>query len=85
MLDEKILNILRRNSSSYVSGEELCKGAQISRAAIWKHMEQLREAGYEIGAVPHLGYKLISVPDALIPCEIKWKLKSSVLGREVIS
>jgi BirA family biotin operon repressor/biotin-[acetyl-CoA-carboxylase] ligase len=85
MLDEKILNILRHSKDSYVSGEELCKGADISRAAIWKHMEGLRQAGYEIEALPHLGYKLVSVPDALIPCEIKWKLNTKVFAKEVIS
>ncbi|MBI5124103.1 MAG: biotin--[acetyl-CoA-carboxylase] ligase [Candidatus Omnitrophica bacterium] len=85
MLDEKILNILRHNKDSYISGEELTKLADISRAAIWKHIEKLREEGYEIEAVPHLGYKLLSIPDALIPSEIKWKLKTKILGREVIS
>ena len=85
MLDEKILNILRQNKESYVSGEELCKLSGISRAAIWKHMESLREAGYDIEAVPHLGYKLVTVPDALIPSEIKWKLKTRIFGKEIIS
>ncbi|MDP3792038.1 MAG: biotin--[acetyl-CoA-carboxylase] ligase [Candidatus Omnitrophota bacterium] len=85
MLDEKILNVLRHSRDSYVSGEELCKYAGISRAAIWKHIEDLRKAGYEIEAVPHLGYKLITVPDALISSEIKWKLKTKVFGKEIIS
>lgn len=85
MLDEKILNVLRQNTDSYVSGEDLCKHADLSRAAIWKHIENLREAGYEIEAVPHLGYKLIKAPDALISSEIRWKLNAKVFGREVIS
>ncbi|MCX5666308.1 MAG: biotin--[acetyl-CoA-carboxylase] ligase [Candidatus Omnitrophica bacterium] len=85
MLDEKILNVLRHSKDSYVSGEELCKLAGISRAAIWKHIEKLRLEGYEIEALPHLGYKLIAIPDSLIPSEIKWKLKTKVFGRSVIS
>ena len=85
MLDEKILNVLRHSKDSYVSGEELCKLADISRAAIWKHIEKLREEGYDIEAVPHLGYKLVAIPDSLIPSEIKWKLKTKVFGRSIIS
>ncbi len=85
MLDEKILNVLRLNRDSYVSGEDLCKLAGISRAAIWKHIEKLREEGYDIEALPHLGYKLVSIPDSLIASEIKWKLKTKVFGRSVIS
>lgn len=85
MLDEKILNILRHSKDSYVSGEDLCKLSGISRAAIWKHIEKLRSEGYDIAAVPHLGYKLISIPDSLIPSEIKWKLKTRIIGKEIIS
>lgn len=85
MLDEKILNMLRHSRDSYVSGEELCKGAGISRAAIWKHIEKLREEGYDIEALPHLGYKLVAIPDSLIPSEIKWKLKTKIFGKSVIS
>jgi BirA family biotin operon repressor/biotin-[acetyl-CoA-carboxylase] ligase len=85
MLDEKILNILRNNKDSYISGEELCGHAGISRAAIWKHIETLRLAGYGIEAVPHLGYKLVSTPDALIPTEIGYALNTRVFGREIIS
>lgn len=85
MLDEKILTILRNNTDTHVSGEELCKLADISRAAIWKHIEKFREEGYEIEASPHLGYRLISIPDRLIPGEIKWRLDTKILGKTVIS
>lgn len=85
MLDEKILNVLRTHRDSYIPGEELCKSADISRSAIWKRIESLREEGYEIEALPHLGYRLVSVPDSLLPMEIKWKLHTKVLGREIIS
>ncbi len=85
MLDEKILSILRNNTDSYVSGEELCKTAGISRAAIWKHIEKLRGEGYDIEALPHLGYRLVGIPDSLIASEIKWKLKTKVIGKNIMS
>jgi BirA family biotin operon repressor/biotin-[acetyl-CoA-carboxylase] ligase len=85
MLDEKILAQLREDPESYVSGEELCRLAGISRAAIWKHVEKLRTEGYDIEASPHLGYRLAGVPDRLIPSEIKWKLKTKIFGSQIIS
>lgn len=85
MLDEKILKILRTKSDEYVSGEELCKLADISRAAIWKHIEKLRGEGYEIDASPHLGYRLARIPDSLIPAEIGWNLNTKILGGEMVS
>lgn len=84
-LDNKILDLLRDSGGSYVSGEELCKTAGISRAAIWKRIEKLREEGYDIEALPHLGYRLIGIPDALLPSEIKLNLKTRYLGKEIIS
>lgn len=85
MLDEKILSVLRTHRDSYVSGEDLCRSADVSRAAIWKRIEKLREEGYGIEALPHLGYRLTGIPDSLIPMEIRWKLRARVIGREVIS
>ncbi|MBN1527348.1 MAG: biotin--[acetyl-CoA-carboxylase] ligase [Candidatus Omnitrophica bacterium] len=85
MLDEKILEVLKTNPDSYVSGEELCKQAGVSRAAIWKRIEKLREEGYEIEASPHVGYRLLRIPDTLIPGEVRWDLKAKTFGREVIS
>ena len=85
MLDEKILDILRNSGESYVSGEDLCKRAGISRAAIWKRIEKLREEGYDIEASPHLGYRLAGIPDSLIPSEVQWKLKTKVFGKAVVS
>ncbi|MDD5135740.1 MAG: biotin--[acetyl-CoA-carboxylase] ligase [Candidatus Omnitrophica bacterium] len=84
MIDEKILARLR-NNDDYTSSEELCRIACVSRAAIWKHIEGLREEGYSIEASPHLGYRLLNIPDRLIPSEIKWKLKTRLFGKEIIS
>ena len=85
MIDNNILNVLRESGDLYISGEELCKFSGVSRAAIWKRIEKLREEGYDIEASPHLGYRLIGIPDLLIPSEVKWKLRTRYLGREIIS
>ena len=85
MHDEKILKILRANTDTHTSSDELCKVTGISRAAVWKHVEDLRGEGYEIEASPHLGYRLAAIPDSLIPDEILWKLKTKLIGKAVIS
>ena len=85
MHDEKILGILRSNTEGHTSSDELCRVTGISRAAVWKHVESLRREGYDIEASPHLGYKLVSIPDSLIPGEIRWKLKTKLMGKAVLS
>ena len=49
-MKEKILKCLRE-AEDYVSGQELCQMFDVSRTAIWKVMNQLKEEGYVIDAV----------------------------------
>lgn len=81
-MQEKILNALK-TAPGYLSGEELSHSLKISRQALWKHIHQLKEAGYEINAVPHLGYQLISAPDRLFPFEIRYGLKTKFCGHTI--
>jgi len=81
MMQEKILDFLRK-SPEYISGEEVSNHLKISRQALWKHIQELRDIGYDIVAVPHLGYKLVSPPDRLIPYEITHGLNTKFIGRK---
>lgn len=45
-----------------VSGPTIAERLDISRAAVWKHVEALREAGFEIDSGED-GYRLTAVPD----------------------
>jgi BirA family biotin operon repressor/biotin-[acetyl-CoA-carboxylase] ligase len=84
-MDEEILAVFRSNKDIYISGEDLSKRLNISRAAIWKHIKKLKTQGYEIIAYPHWGYKLISTPDALLPAELKWNLSTNFIGSQIYS
>ena len=85
MLDDKILNCFKKNEEGYISGEEMSRELGISRAAVWKHIENLREEGYGIEAFPHLGYKLISIPDRLTEAELGWRLKTDIIAKKIYS
>ncbi len=54
----KILSLLRE-SSDYVSGQELCEKYGVSRTAVWKAVGQLKKEGYPIEAVRNKGYRLL--------------------------
>lgn len=84
-MEKRIIEILKENKESFVSGEDLSVDLKVSRTAVWKHIQNLKELGYEIVAQPHLGYQLLSVPDKLLPDEIDYKLKTKFLGRKVFS
>lgn len=53
-----------------LSGEALARELGISRVAVAKHIDALRELGYAIESVPRTGYRLVSAPDACIPEEV---------------
>jgi len=63
----QILQVLRR-SEEYVSGECLARQLGISRVAVWKHVQRLKQDGYKIEIAPG-GYRLVQSPDLLLPCE----------------
>ena len=81
--DATILCALRANPDG-VSGAQLAEQLAISRAAIWSRIEELRQAGYEIEAGPHFGYRLVSSPDALHADDLLARLgKTKVVGRDI--
>ena len=83
-IDAQILNALRAAGEGAVSGAELSEALRVSRAAIWARIEELRSLGYDIQASPHLGYQLVSAPDALHADDLTSRLgKTKVVGRDI--
>lgn len=80
---DEILAVLLDTQPDYLSGEELSRKVGVSRAAVWKHMEELRAEGYEIEARPRSGYRLVYRPDRIAPEEIYPHLQSKLFGREI--
>jgi BirA family biotin operon repressor/biotin-[acetyl-CoA-carboxylase] ligase len=77
------LGDLFSEKGSYISGEELGQKLGVSRTAVWKQVQKLREEGFGIEAIPKLGYRIVSYPNKLLPPLIKNGLGTSVLGREI--
>lgn len=82
MLKDQVLTALRNgDGGKTVSGAELCRTLGVSRAAVWKAVEQLRREGYAIEAQSAVGYRLVASPDRLNAAELR--TESGVVGREV--
>ncbi len=58
-----------RSSEDYVSGQQLCDRLGVSRTAVWKVINQLKEEGYRIESVPSRGYRLVESPADAFLCE----------------
>lgn len=70
----RILSILR-TEKAVVSGEALSSELGVSRVSVWKHIQKLKEFGYQVESTPK-GYRLISDPDALFPWEFPHRASS---------
>jgi BirA family transcriptional regulator, biotin operon repressor / biotin---[acetyl-CoA-carboxylase] ligase len=83
-VDAQVLLALRRAGDGCVSGADLSQRLGVTRAAIWARIEELRHLGYDISASPHQGYRLISVPDALVSDDLLALTQGSkVVGRDI--
>lgn len=51
-----ILRALYGSPDRLISSKDLIKGSGVSRQAIWKAVESLREEGFSIESIPHKGY-----------------------------
>ncbi|MCI9442773.1 MAG: biotin--[acetyl-CoA-carboxylase] ligase [Ruminococcus sp.] len=80
----EILRLLRE-SGSYVSGQRLCEELGVSRTAVWKVINQLKEEGYHVEAVQNRGYRILDIPDVMSKEELESLLagKTKWAGQEV--
>lgn len=78
----EILQVLREKDG-YVSGQQLCERFGVSRTAVWKAINQLREMGYEIDSVPNKGYCIRSAPDILNKNELLSLQKTAWIGQRL--
>ncbi len=60
-----VLTLLTEAGDRFLSGEAMSRQLGITRAAVWKQIQKLRETGYDIEAVTNLGYRLLAVPEKL--------------------
>jgi BirA family biotin operon repressor/biotin-[acetyl-CoA-carboxylase] ligase len=80
---EQLLQIFKESGDQFLSGEEVSKRLGVSRTAVWKHIEELREEGYIFEAVRRSGYRLVTTPDVIIAEEISVGLETKELGRKI--
>ncbi|MDF2937089.1 MAG: bifunctional biotin--[acetyl-CoA-carboxylase] synthetase/biotin operon repressor [Paenibacillaceae bacterium] len=66
-----------------MSGGEISKALEVSRTAVWKHIQALKVDGFTFEAVPRRGYKLLSQPDTFSPQDLLPLLRTRVLGRSI--
>ena len=81
-LDE-LLYALMQNMMIAVSGEKLARDLAVSHSTLVRWIDKLREAGIEIRGELFTGYRLVRLPDVLLPQLIRPRLRTTMIGRTV--
>lgn len=78
---ERILTALLEGE--VISGQALSEALGVTRAAVWKQIEQLRALGFVVESVGRQGYRLISCPDSLLEPVVRKGLSTKWAGCEL--
>lgn len=79
---ERILERLLAGET--VSGQAISAELGVTRAAVWKQIEQLRALGFVIESQGKQGYRLLSCPDSLMAPVIAKGLQTRWAGRQIV-
>ncbi|WP_246218178.1 biotin--[acetyl-CoA-carboxylase] ligase [Litoribacterium kuwaitense] len=83
MIKKRLFSLFQSRPSDFISGEEAARQLGCSRAAIWKHVKELQEEGFDIEAVNRKGYRLKHVPNALSENTLLAGLETDTFGQHL--
>jgi BirA family biotin operon repressor/biotin-[acetyl-CoA-carboxylase] ligase len=66
-----------------VSGEKLARDLNVSHSTLVRWVEKLRSAGIEIRGELFTGYRLVRLPDVLLPQLLRPRLNTRFIGRSL--
>ncbi len=80
---KRLLDAFTNSEEEFLSGQYLAELIGCSRTAVWKHMEDLRNEGFELEAVRRKGYRIVKVPEKITDNEIRLGLTTKRLGQQI--
>jgi BirA family transcriptional regulator, biotin operon repressor / biotin---[acetyl-CoA-carboxylase] ligase len=78
-----LLTLLAENATIVISGARIAQEIGVSRSAVWRWVERLRELGVKVKGRAATGYFLEKVPDILTADLLKQRLKGSLFGKRI--
>lgn len=82
-MTDRLLELFEQSEGAFLSGEELSERLQISRTAVWKQIERLRQQGFRFEAAPRKGYRLLAKPEKFDLSAFIAQLKTERFGKPV--
>jgi len=83
-MEDRVRRILEEAGGARVSGRRIGLALGMSRAAVWKRIEELRRRGFGIEGARGAGYRLLGLPDLLDREEVVSRLASPSPWKEFL-
>ena len=83
--EEELLTLLKKNQHTFLSTREISERLGIHPYVVYQVIKELRRWDFKISSEQGKGYRLLETPDLLLPGEIKRKLKTKILGKNILS
>ncbi|MBU5669854.1 biotin--[acetyl-CoA-carboxylase] ligase [Peptoniphilus sp. MSJ-1] len=81
---DMVLKYLEEHRDKYVSGQDIADKLEVSRTAVWKAINSLRERGFQIDSQTKSGYKLLMKDDKLSSQGIRKGLRDEIKDVDII-
>ncbi len=78
---DALLYALMQNMMIAVSGEKLARDLGVSHSTLARWIDKLRQAGMDIRGELFTGYRLVRLPDVILPQLFRSRLRTSLIGR----
>jgi BirA family biotin operon repressor/biotin-[acetyl-CoA-carboxylase] ligase len=83
--EEELSVLLQKNSQIFLSTREISEKLGMHPYVVYQAIKELRRWDFEIASEKGKGYRLLRSPDFLVPGEIKGRLETKIMGKEILS
>jgi len=82
---EEVLSLLQKKRRTFLSTKEISEKLRVHPYVVYQAIKELRRWDFEILSEKGKGYRLLKIPDLILAGEVKGKLKTKILGKDVLS
>lgn len=84
-MNETLLDCLHDPVGKWLTPDELRLRTSLTGSQLHQELRRIQQVGYLIDYRPRHGYRLIAIPDRLVPDEIQRGLNTQIIGRDILT
>jgi BirA family biotin operon repressor/biotin-[acetyl-CoA-carboxylase] ligase len=81
---DRLITLLASRPMLILSGARIARELGLSRQAVWRWVEKVRELGVRVRGHPGTGYRVEQAPDVLVPGLLRPRLRGTRFARHIV-